>query len=509
GIPSSLRAAVPVFSPDGSRLAFNHYAGTLNGPDGNVTGDRRSLTMMNFNRDTMTFSEARSLTTHATNERCSVNPADPTDITEFMGIQNDEPCTDVWPSFLPDDAGVVYEKEVFPNGMVPLPDGLPANAKNSDFAGTRAGCDFLGISDEPRHCSNNGTRAELWWVTYTRNAAALIAANGVVANGQLTVGPNNHDADNEPYLNYEPSLNPQRVGGYYWMAFTSRRRYGNVATMNPWWSDPRHKPLGGSQGPTTKKIWVAAIDPDDLIPGGDPSFPAFYLPGQEYLAGNSKAFWVLDPCTAASATRSTDNECSSDLDCCGSGDGVAVCSLQTPLSDPPQRHCIPIDPNACIEDDNPDVPCVQHTDCCGFSSGSRCDVNGVCHEPPSPLLYGSATYVRDFEARCPTGMEPLWLGFEWQAVLPDGTSIDFEATSAQRLEDLDDAETVEVGRAEPPDTTGWTGDDDIVIDEALEEVDLRSQEYLRVSMKLNPDEAGTVAPVLTNWRVTYDCVAAE
>ena len=44
-------------------------------------------------------------------------------------------------------------------------------------------------------------------------------------------------------LNYEPTVNPVPSGGYAWVVFTSRRLYGNVATLKPYWSDPRYDDL--------------------------------------------------------------------------------------------------------------------------------------------------------------------------------------------------------------------------------------------------------------------------
>jgi hypothetical protein len=84
--------------------------------------------------------------------------------------------------------------------------------------------------------------------------------------------------------------------------------YGNVATIDPWWSDPRDHDLTNTA--TTKKLWVAAIDLDPQ-PGSDPSHPAFYLPGQELLAGNARGFWVVDPC------KPDGSPCSSGDECCG------------------------------------------------------------------------------------------------------------------------------------------------------------------------------------------------
>ena len=90
----------------------------------------------------------------------------------------------------------------------------------------------------------------------------------------------NHPAD--ATLNYAPTVNPAASGGYAWVIFTSRRLYGNVATIDPFSSDPRSYDYAHQV--TTKKLWVAAVDLGSP-PGVDPSHPAFYLPAQELRAG--------------------------------------------------------------------------------------------------------------------------------------------------------------------------------------------------------------------------------
>jgi hypothetical protein len=125
----------------------------------------------------------------------------------------------------------------------------------------------------------------------TKLSAPLDKLNGL---GYLPVGPNNHD--NDATLNYEPTANPimpvVTAGGYAWVVFTSRRMYGNVATADPWCSDPRSCDVL-SNIVTPKKLWIAAIDLNPT-PGTDPSHPAFYLPGQELFACNSHGYWSFD-----------------------------------------------------------------------------------------------------------------------------------------------------------------------------------------------------------------------
>ena len=101
-------------------------------------------------------------------------------------------------------------------------------------------------------------------------------------------GPDGHDDDTS--LQYEPTVAPIVAGGYAWVVFTSRRLYGNVATrqsllQRPALPRPHRQPDArrscGSPPSTCRP------------PGTDPSHPAFYLPAQELLAGNSRGFWVL------------------------------------------------------------------------------------------------------------------------------------------------------------------------------------------------------------------------
>lgn len=131
--------------------------------------------------------------------------------------------------------------------------------------------------------------------------------------------------------NFIPSVAPVASGGYFWVMFTSRRTYGNKLT-----------------GPETdtKRLWIAAID-IDAPPGVDPSHPAFYLAGQELESGNTRGFWVLDPC------RKDGETCESGVQCCG-----GRCD---PKGDPPAPRCGPPD-GTCS--DELEV-CVTSADCCG------------------------------------------------------------------------------------------------------------------------------------------------
>jgi hypothetical protein len=229
---------------------------------------------------------------------------------------------DMFPSFLPAGDGVVFEREV---------------ANDGEFGATR-----------------DGSKGELWWVDLaTKTPTRLDVLNG---KGYLpTLASTNHADDTQ--LDYEPTVNPVPSGGYAWVVFTSRRLYGNVATIDPFWSDPRDHDISAT--PTTKKLWVAAID---LSPkaGTDPSHPAFYLPAQELLAGNSRGYWVVDPCQMDGTSCMTGDECCGGY--CTNVDGGFVCTNQMPPCS------------------NEGDKCTMDSDCCSGGNGLHC-IGGRCEQP--------------------------------------------------------------------------------------------------------------------------------
>ncbi len=338
GIPGGLVVGSPVFSPDGLHVAFNFYSGTVTrtadagagsdaggSPDAGppIKADGVSLAAMDYDPTSSTFSNFRVLYTPPSG-------------------------TSVWPSFLPTNDAVVFELETQNNGR--------------DWGGTRSHCDSTTCANE----TNLGAQAELWWVDIsTKVASRLDALNGRLAGGSYLPTMPSTDHTNDTILNYEPTVSPVPSGGYSWVVFTSRRLYGNIATVKPYWSDPRFVDL--SSTPTTKKLWVAAVDLGGT-PGTDTSHPAFYLPAQEILAGNSRGYWVVDPCEQNGSTCATGDQC------CGGYCENMVCSAQPP---------------ACSSLND---KCSVDGDCCGVAQGTQC-INGRCAQPtppPSPPATPSA-----------------------------------------------------------------------------------------------------------------------
>ena len=309
GLPSGLKAGSPVFSPDGTHIAFTFSGGT--GADG------ISLAAMDYNPTTSVFSNFRVL----------YKPAKSS-------------YTALWPTVMPTNDSVIFELEVQYNGR--------------DWGGTRSPCDSTACANQ----STSGAQGQLWWVDLAGKSAAPLATLNGVKNGGLYL-PTSASHVNDAVLNYEPTVNPVTSGGEAWIVFTTRRLYGNVATLPPYYSDPRYVDL--TTQATPKKLWVAAMDLN-APPGTDPSHPAFYLPAQEILAGNSRGYWVVNPCQANGTS------CQSGDECCGGycelSGGALVCTNQPP---------------ACSQLLD---KCTVDSDCCGANLGVTC-INGFCSQPTS------------------------------------------------------------------------------------------------------------------------------
>lgn len=239
-----------------------------------------------------------------------------------------------WPSFLPDAKGIVFHD------------------------GDRF--DTAAFGAQPAY-------AEVRLVDLAANAVvSLDALNG--RSGGTTYLP--YGEAEEGKVNYEPTVLPVAVGGYYWVVFTSRRCYGNTVApggtvtggSNKWGTY-----VSGVEDPSPrKKLWIAAIDVTWQA-SVDPSHPAFYLPGQELEAGNMRGFAALEPCKADGST------CESASECCG---GFCRPTEQTDEAGAVVTKCVPPPPGCSNEDE----ACKTAADCCDVAAGYLC-INERCTKP--------------------------------------------------------------------------------------------------------------------------------
>ena len=280
--------------------------------------------------------------------------------------------------------------------------------------------------------------------------------------------------------------------------------YGNVATVNPWASDPRYADT--SVQPTPKKLWVAAVNANPT-PGEDPSYPAFYLPGQELLAGNSRGYWVLPACVQPSATLTSASTCNTTADCCQST--PSTCTLDIPIStSPPTRHCVPNSSSSCSADG---AACNTDGDCCNLATeGARC-ASGICQRP-SQLVYTSPRTVSyDFQGTCASPNVPVWEFLESDETVPSGTSVSFTVQTAQTEATLGTAQTASMGTVSMTVASPQYATSSSTVDNALRALNptVVSQGWLRVNVTLTPSADQFSTPTLTSLVPTYDCVAGE
>ncbi len=312
----------PMFSPDGKRVVFNPMSG------GSLANAKQKLVVVDFDRQRLAFSN-------------------PLIAVDYSG--SPEETRPGWPAFFPDGKSIVYHRQ------------------------TKAGVDGNNLGDLR---TRKGALARLYWngLSGTEMSTPLDRLNGLDESGASYLAPlsapvvltcsgdgasvgniqTSHESDVD--LNYEPTVNPVAGGGYAWVVFTSRRRYAHVATIPPFCSDPRGVNL--IENITPKKLWVAAIDLD-AKPGEDASHPAFYLPGQELLAGNSRGFWVLDPCRADGVSCATGDQCCNGFCQPDADTGALVCGAR-----PPEYSCSGLQEK-----------CSTSVDCCDKSHSC---IGGFC-----------------------------------------------------------------------------------------------------------------------------------
>jgi hypothetical protein len=300
------QAATPAFSLDTKKVAFNLYTGP---GTASIPANGKSIVVMDIAKvDDVTYA--------LTNPKALYTAT----------VANQLPG---WPAFLPDGSGVVFQLELMPGN-------------GSEHFVTR-----------------QNARGELWWTDMNGHAHALERANG---KGYLPAGAAGKNHDDDATLQYEPTVAPIVAGGYAWVVFTSRRQYGNVATRAPFESDARQFDLtaGNVDGPTTKKLWVTALDSPAKV-DSDPSHPAFYLPAQELYAGNSRGYWVLDAC------KENAGACTGGDECCG---GYCRVDPESGLG-----VCMDVPEDACSKEYD---KCNVDSDCCADGKAQLYCIAGRC-----------------------------------------------------------------------------------------------------------------------------------
>jgi hypothetical protein len=186
--------------------------------------------------------------------------------SEYKQIYSNGQVYAGWPFVLPDNRAVLFAA-----GVV------------ADFTGSGAGV-LPGVA---------GPASDLQIVDLATGTATLLAQAMGFRTPQDAAANRTYLPFGAPELHqhYYPTVSPVAAGGFFWIFFDTVRHYGNLGLK--------------------RQLWGAAlaISPDGNY-AGDPSRPAFYLPGQELGTANHRAFTALDPC------RQDGMSCESGVDCC-------------------------------------------------------------------------------------------------------------------------------------------------------------------------------------------------
>ncbi|WNG35783.1 hypothetical protein F0U61_20475 [Archangium violaceum] len=264
-----------------------------------------------------------------------------------------------------------------PVTVVPAENGkhryYPAIAPDNSFlVFNESACDS---GTAPSHYSCNGDTdktAKLWAAKLQAGATRveLTKANqGGVMDGSETKLTNSYPKWS-PFVTRGTGDDKSRM---MWVTFSSSRNYG-LRTMAA---------SSSSENDKSTLLWMAAVDPDKVNAGVDPSYPAFALPFQDITTSNHIAQW---------AQYFVSNGCSTVGEGCGSAGSTCCNGLQCVQlnQDPP----IPCDvAGACVCDAIPQcapalekcsaaAPCCDGLLCLDDVTGGSCSGSDCSCKPP-------------------------------------------------------------------------------------------------------------------------------
>jgi hypothetical protein len=300
--PMSSRPTMPDFAPDGKSIVYVLPASVGSWDSGNRNDDTHvfggSLYTASFDTGTQTFGM-------------------PTALITSQGENN------YYPGFSPDGAFVVYNRvEKQPGGTACTATGNFGLCPNDSFSNPKARI----------------------WILSTKQGAVPIDAEK--ANGSPAASPIDYS---NSWPRWSPFVQMYKGNPLLWVTFSSTRDYGlrilnhkmGFAQCYP--ADSYQDPGGAHKGVfpagcQQPQIWMAAINLQtaEVSGGGDPSYPAFWLPYQDITKHNHTAQWTQtiagQPMPDAGACIPNSGDCTANPNACCSGTclGTGVCGMPIP-----------------------------------------------------------------------------------------------------------------------------------------------------------------------------------
>ena len=164
--------------------------------------------------------------------------------------------------------------------------------------------------------------------SYNNPNATLFAVPAAGGTPVALAKANYKDGMTNSWPRWSPFVQMYRGQRIVWVTFSSTRDYGlrvaNEGTqyfncyppVSPEDTSGDHaKPFDPNC--TQPQIWMAAISLDQLAAGGDPSFPAFWLPFQDVTAHNHIAQWVDQIVMPPTSCQQVGQDCTMKMCCDG------------------------------------------------------------------------------------------------------------------------------------------------------------------------------------------------
>jgi hypothetical protein len=447
---------VPVFSPDGTKVAYvNADADPVAGAG--ATGWRRGLSMFSFDQATLAVSNKKRLR------------------STYSSGSNGVPMK--WPFFESDSRSLLYV-ETEATEYCDSANTYPATVDNSVKRACLQGS-YGSMSPTTRG----------YWQGKIYSLDTQNPSGTTVELAKLNDAEDAFDADRA----YQPTVLPYSVGGYRWVIFTSPRAFGNQLNAKN-----NTGTVGTHFSCAAGMLWVSALT-DTVADGTDRSHPAFLLPGQKLAAVttanhyiNERGYLVPTPCKAVGSS------CSSDDDCCGSGGSPATAACRapsgwTPASGPPARTCAATG-GTCS---NAGGSCNSPADCC---NAAAC-VDYQCAAPPT---FTEADFVRDYVADCPDGTLPEWQLLSYHLTTGGDSRLEFSVQTAETSAGLAAAPVIDLGQS--LNTVVSPADPEYKdVGAALEPSRTNGRKHVRVTITFVPSSDSQTAPVLHDWEMRFTC----
>jgi hypothetical protein len=214
-----------------------------------------------------------------------------------------------------------YYPSYSPDGDFIAFDRAPASSAVS----TISGCINAGSAGALCPNDSYSNPAARLMLTSASKAAPVDLQN---ANGSPASAPQNLS---NSWPRWSPFVQTYEGNKLLWIAFSSTRDYGllvrnHLSGMYQCYPPDAYQQPGGAHHSTfdplcqQPKLWMAAINLSD-VSGGDPSFPAFYLPFQDITTHNHTPQWTQEvvntpPPDAGTVCLPTGGNCTTDPSAC-------------------------------------------------------------------------------------------------------------------------------------------------------------------------------------------------